>query len=168
MLRDPALVPLSRQHQHALALCVMIQRTLPANDQGPATNDSLVHHWESEAARLFADEVAYHFTAEETLLFPAAARHAALRPLVAELLAEHAAMRAQVAAAGEHRLGATGLNELTTTLSAHIRREERQLFEELQRLEPAEQLARLGAAMDDYFRSSGMPAESCGLPFSAP
>jgi len=27
MLRDKALVPLSRQHQHALALCVRIDRT---------------------------------------------------------------------------------------------------------------------------------------------
>ena len=162
MLRDPALVPLSRQHQHALALCVLIQRSL-ASEASPAA----IQHWESEAARFFADEVTHHFAAEETLLFPAAERHAALRPLVLELLAEHAALRAQVQAAGEHRLGAAGLKELADQLSAHVRKEERQLFEELQRLETAEAMVRLGAAMDAYFRDSGMPAESCGLPFRA-
>lgn len=162
MLRDPALVPLSRQHQHVLALCVLIQRALAA---GPSP--AAIEHWESEAAHLFADEVQYHFAAEETLLFPAASRHAALQPLVAELVAEHANLRAHVTDAGEHRLGAFGLAALADALSAHIRKEERQLFEELQRLEPTDEMTRLSAAMDEYFRNSGMPGESCGLPFRA-
>jgi hemerythrin-like domain-containing protein len=29
MLRDKSLIPLSRQHQHALALCVRIERASP-------------------------------------------------------------------------------------------------------------------------------------------
>src|SRR5215471_4642284 len=100
----------------------MIQRSL-ADGRQP-TADS-VRHWESQAARLFADEVTYHFAAEEAVLFPAAEQHDALRPLVAELRAEHTTLRAAVLAAAEHRLGADGLRSLASTLSNHVRKEER-------------------------------------------
>ena len=32
MLRDKNLIPLSRQHQHALALCVRIERAIQAGE----------------------------------------------------------------------------------------------------------------------------------------
>jgi len=159
MLRDPALIPLSRQHQHALALCVRIQRALAseyAADQVAA--------FEQEVASLFEVEIRYHFAAEEQVLFPAAARHGDLRAFVDELIREHAALREQVQAAGEQRLGAAGLVEFAAQLSYHIRKEERRLFEEMQRLIPPDELQKLGVALDAWFAQSGMPGPACALP----
>jgi len=54
MLRDPNLIPLSRQHQHALALCVRIDRASPVGDSGMAA-------WQSEIAQIFQSEIRVHF-----------------------------------------------------------------------------------------------------------
>jgi hemerythrin-like domain-containing protein len=164
MLRDPALVSLSHQHQHALALCVFIRRALV----GDRTPPEIVAHWEGEIARMFSDEMRYHFEAEERHLFPAASRHRELSDLVADLRRQHDVLRTQAAAAAVHRLGNAGLSAFVTLLNSHVRLEERDLFEKMQILLPQSEIATLGAAVDEYFRTSGMPPETCGLPFSPP
>jgi len=58
MLRDANLIPLSRQHQHALALCVRIDRALPVGDSDLAA-------WQSEITQQFQTEIGVHFAAEE-------------------------------------------------------------------------------------------------------
>ncbi len=157
MLRDPALIPLSHQHQHALALCVKIERALKKPNADVA-------HWNREAAALFADEVRYHFEAEEKWIFPAARRFPALATLVVELLAEHAQLREAMKAAELGRLDAAALTRFVQLLSAHIRKEERQLFEELQRVLPPNVLAALGAQLKDYFGTRGLlEGQSCRL-----
>src|SRR3954469_1322296 len=158
MLRDPALVPLSRQHQHALAICVRIQRALTPD----ATAE--VASWEQEVEALFSAEIQYHFASEEEIIFPAAAKHAELHTVVEELRREHAALRDAVQAAAERRLGSAGLVEFASALSSHIRKEERQLFEEMQRLLTPDELHTLGSALDAWFALSGMPGPSCALP----
>src|SRR5258706_6008842 len=99
MLRDPALIPLSRQHQHALALCVRIQRGLAPTGSVRDAAAVEVAAWETEVAELFEVEVRYHLASGEELLLPAAAQHAAPRPLIDELRREHASLLAQVEAA---------------------------------------------------------------------
>ena len=71
MLRDPNLIPLSRQHQHALALCVRIDRASPVGDSDMAA-------WQSEIAQIFQSEIRVHFGAEENVLFPSVRRFPAL------------------------------------------------------------------------------------------
>ncbi len=159
MLRDRNLIPLSRQHQHALALCVRLERGL---NSGAPTAQQLAA-WQAEIEQIFRDEIRSHFEAEEKLLFPAARRQADLRILVDELLAEHVRLRALTQQAAARSLEAEGLQRFAETLSAHIRKEERQLFESCQAQVPAAEMERLGAAMDDYFQSSGMPEASCAL-----
>ena len=68
MLRDPSLIPLSRQHQHALALCVRIDRALEASGFDLKT-------WQEEVEQHFAQEIQFHFAAEEQVLFPKAKRN---------------------------------------------------------------------------------------------
>ena len=58
MLRDKNLVPLSRQHQHALALCVRIDRAAPIAEPDLA-------EWHREIAQHFHAEIHVHFAAEE-------------------------------------------------------------------------------------------------------
>ena len=86
MLRDKNLVPLSRQHQHALALCVRIERASPvAAADLPA--------WQAEVVQQFEAEIRIHFTAEERVLFPAARKFDALTSLIEELLNDNAVLR---------------------------------------------------------------------------
>ncbi len=96
MLRDKSLIPLSRQHQHALALCVRIDRASPISDSDLAA-------WQTEITQLFQSEIGIHFAAEELVLFPAAARINELAPLVGELLADHTDLRAAFVKAEAHK-----------------------------------------------------------------
>ncbi len=141
MLRDRNLIPLSHQHQHALALCVQIDRSLQA---GAADLDAL----QAQIRTMFNLEIRWHFAAEEEALFPQAAAFAELQPLVEELLRQHATLRQYFARAERRELDAASLRELAQLLSAHIRKEERELFEACQRLFPAEKLKEVGAALD--------------------
>ena len=156
MLRDPALIPLSHQHQHALALCVRIERAAIATAEEAA-------QWRNEVALLFEQEIRFHFEAEERVLFPAAERFDELRQLVDELKRDHVALRAACAAAAEGRLDAAELREFAARLAAHVRREERELFEGMQKLLPHEELTKLGAAVERDFGDSGMPGASCEI-----
>jgi hemerythrin-like domain-containing protein len=154
MLRDKNLIPLSHQHQHALALCVRIERASPIADDDRAA-------WQSEIAQHWEGEIAIHFTAEEQVLFPAARRFADLIPLVEELLADHAALRASFAQAKANRLSAADLSSFACRLSAHIRKEERQLFEGLQQRIAPEALADLGKRLEEALKDS---VQACALP----
>jgi hemerythrin-like domain-containing protein len=156
MLRDKNLVSLSRQHQHALALCVRIGRGLKVADADRAP-------WQAEIASLYESEIRFHFDAEEIVLFPAARRFATLTSLVDELIEDHRALREYVTRAKAGELGQGELLAFAQRLSAHVRREERQLFEECQRLMSRQEMDELGRGIEEYFRTSGMPGASCAI-----
>ena len=158
MLRDKSLIPLSHQHQHALALCVRIERALRAS-----ARQSDLAEWNREVDALFHSEITYHFQAEEQVLFPVADVYPELHVLIGELRQEHAAMRRLFADAAAGALDVPALLALTETLSSHVRKEERMLFEQLQELMPPERLESLGRALDQYFGSSGMAGATCAL-----
>jgi hemerythrin-like domain-containing protein len=145
MQRDQALIPLSQQHHDALALCVYIER---AERSGHL---DLVH-WNREIAAAWQAEIRWHFQSEEEVVFPVAQPVESLRPLVAELLDEHARMRAWFASAENSALTAADLLHFRQLLSGHVRKEERQLFEDMQRLIPADDLAAMGRALDAFFQ----------------
>jgi hemerythrin-like domain-containing protein len=156
MLRDPALVPLSRQHQHALALCVRIER-------GRRSTADELRRWQLEIVSLFDQEIRFHFVAEERILFPAAEQFAELRHLISDLRREHVALRTAVDCAASGTMDASGLTAFASLLSSHIRREERELFEGMQKLFSSEELHDLGVAVDEDFRASGLPASLCEI-----
>jgi hemerythrin-like domain-containing protein len=137
MLRDPSLVPLSRQHQHALALCVRIRRA-------PLATAREVRAWQAEVEQHFQLEIQHHFAAEEACIFPKARGIAELSLLVDELLAEHAQLRADFAQAQARTLDAARLRHFVETLSGHIRKEEGLLFEGMQRALPAQEMQEIG------------------------
>jgi iron-sulfur cluster repair protein YtfE (RIC family) len=168
MLRHPSLIPLSHQHQHALALCVTIDRALrsgPTPSSGPAPDagqdppparapyagqaplgsqvpsagpsPEQTALLARKAADLFEIEIKNHFDIEERILFPAIREHLGSLPLVDELIEEHRHLEALIA-----RLPET-LAEFGSTLSAHIRKEERDLFEDIQQRLSAQTLEQL-------------------------
>jgi hemerythrin-like domain-containing protein len=157
MLRDKGLVPLSRQHQHALALCVRLDRAIQAGNVE-------LEAWQAEITQIFEQEITIHFAAEEKELFPAAARFSELQPVLRELLEDHTLLRDLFARAQSRSLDQAALSSFAATLTQHIRKEERQLFEGMQTLMSAEELAALGAVLDTALQDA---AQACILPTDA-
>ena len=157
MLRDKSLIPLSHQHQRALALCVRLDRAIQAGEVD-------LEAWQAEIQQIFEQEIAVHFAAEESDLFPVAARFPELQPLVAELLTGHAVLRDFFSRASARTLHGAGLQALVEKLASHIRKEERQLFEELQKLMTPEEMAKLGVALQQGLANA---SKACLVPNQA-
>lgn len=138
MLRHPSLIPLSHQHHNGLALCVLTRRSLTA-ESSAATIAKLA----KRVIDRYELELMNHFEIEEQTLFPACGAAS----LVAELIADHRAMEALVAQLRTAPSAAL-LEQFCALLSAHIRREESELFEQIQRTLPAEVLEQLGSEID--------------------
>jgi hemerythrin-like domain-containing protein len=160
MLRDKSLIPLSHQHQRALALCVRIDRAQPIPEGDIQT-------WQAEIEQYFEQEIKIHFAVEEDVLFPAARRFRELTSLVDELMADHDLLRESSLQAQAGVMSGDSLLAFAQQLSDHIRREERQLFERMQQLMNAEELAALGtsleAALKDAVKSCALTSETTKL-----
>jgi hemerythrin-like domain-containing protein len=153
MLRDKNLIPLSHQHRRALAITVNIAR-----GRGPGYADA--QRWRDVIVEHFESDLRFHLEAEESILFPAAARYGELAPLVDDLRADHALLREAVEAMRGSAPTLEQVKDFGALLDAHIRKEERGLFERMQEFVPAKKMAELGRAMDEYFAGQ---AQKCGI-----
>ena len=154
MLRDKNLVPLSHQHQHVLALCVRLDRALQA---GEVDREA----WQAEIQQIYEHEVSIHFVAEEKELFPVARKFSEVQSLLAELIDEHTALRSFFARASTRDLQLEDLQRFVETLAHHVRKEERQLFENLQTVMTPEELASVGAALQLALKDA---TDVCAIP----
>jgi iron-sulfur cluster repair protein YtfE (RIC family) len=135
--RHSALVPLSQEHHHELAHARRLLRAVGAGrEERLAVASAYVD--------AFFTETVAHFRREEEILFPLYVRHAGSTPVLERILREHMqlhglvrALRAQ-AAAGE--IPAEALRTLGDLLYDHVRLEERELFEAIERIVPAAEL----------------------------
>jgi hemerythrin-like domain-containing protein len=138
MLRDPSLIPLSHQHHNGLALCVLAERSLAADSSAENV---------AKLARKVIDryelELTNHFEIEERILFPASDS-----PLIPGLIADHRELEAMI---GRLRAAPSAalLLEFTALLRTHIRREESELFEQIQHSLSRETLDILGKEIED-------------------
>jgi hemerythrin-like domain-containing protein len=135
MLRDPALIPLSQQHHNGLALCVLTRRGLAADAGLVKLAKRIIDRYELELIN--------HFEIEEQVLFPLCAPS----PLIEQLLADHRTLEALVEKLRVEPTAAI-LEEFCELLSTHIRREERELYEQAQRTIPREALNEAGKQID--------------------
>ena len=132
MYRHPALVPLSRQHFDALALCVLVERSL-LQDNSAANIRRL-------AAKIGAAqdvELANHFQLEEELIFPKLPN-----ALANELIAEHRALEALIQSLRANP-SLNLLEQFVSDLRSHARKEENQYFQDFQASISEEELAAL-------------------------
>lgn len=149
--RDPALVPLSQDHHHALVQSLRL-RDAAAGEPAEA----------AQAGRAFLDHwrgaMLGHFEDEEEVLFPAAE---ATRPeAVARLRGEHAEIAGLVARLEESLAAASDPRELEAEIGwlihDHVRFEERVLFEAVQSdLEPS-WLCEVGRALEAHRAARGL------------
>jgi hemerythrin-like domain-containing protein len=137
MLRDPSLIPLSHQHHNGLSLCVLTERSL-REDTSSANIEKLAR----KAIDRYELELTNHFDIEERILFPAIAS-----ALIPGLISDHRRIEALIGGL-RTRPDAALLLEFTVLLRSHIRREENELFEEIQRDLPRGVLDSLGKEID--------------------
>lgn len=149
--RDPALVPLSQDHHHALVQSLRL-RDAAAGEPGPA----------AEAGRAFLDHwrgaMVGHFADEEEVLFPAA--EATWPEAVARLRGEHAEIAGLVARLEDSLVAGSDprdvLAEVGWLVHDHIRFEERVLFEDVQSSLRPSGLADLGRALEAHRAARGL------------
>src|SRR5215467_14406458 len=110
MLRDPTLIPLSHHHQHGLALCVMMRRSLAAD-----SSVENVAAWARKAIDRYELELVNHFEIEEQVLFPACGA----MPIISDLVAEHRAIQGLIAEL-RNDPSAGVLEQFCALLMAHI------------------------------------------------
>ena len=137
MLRDPSLIPLSHQHHNGLSLCVLTERSL-REDPSPANAEKLAR----KAIDRYELELTNHFDIEERILFPAIES-----ALIPGLIADHRRLEALIANLRADPTAAL-LLEFSALLRTHIRREENELFEEIQRRLPRGMLDSLGKEIE--------------------
>jgi hemerythrin-like domain-containing protein len=142
MLRDPALIPLSQQHHNGLALCILTERGIA----GDASAENLARLAQRIIDR-YEIELINHFGIEENTLFPAIRAELGDVPAIAELIADHRALEAMVDKMRSAPSAAL-LQEFCTLLRRHIRREENELFQDIQQRLPIETLAAVGKEID--------------------
>lgn len=131
MKRHAALQALSREHHAALVLALACKR---AAESG---SEASIRETCTKVRHLFAAELEPHFHTEEETLLPLLDR-AGQTGLVRRTLAEHAQLRALVAALSTPQ--SAGLEAFGQALSAHVRFEEHELFPGAEQAVPEEQL----------------------------
>jgi hemerythrin-like domain-containing protein len=138
MRRDASLVPLSHQHQHALALCVQIDRSLAAGitpDALATLCTTIVRHFDSERRQ--------HFEVEERVLFPVMSVFETTRHMTDDLIGEHRTLET-LRDRLSHTPAPSEVATFSQLLRSHVRKEEGELFEAAQQLLSPEELADLG------------------------
>jgi len=134
--RHPALVPLSHEHRDALGLAFRLHNPSPPGPGTAMTPASTPQSRAAETIAFFEESLRRHFRIEEDVVFPFLATHlpprAAERALLAELVRDHgrlAELRDAVASATDATALSSALTAFADLLEAHVRREERQLFD---------------------------------------
>lgn len=137
MKRHPALAPLSRDHQHTLAVAQRLRRATP--DSASQAAAAFLAVWDLEGRQ--------HFRVEEEILLPAYASHGDPgHPAIIRVLLDHMNIRSDA-----ERLSAESslqtLHRLGERLASHVRLEERELFPLIEESLPDAQLSALGARL---------------------
>jgi hypothetical protein len=142
MLRDPALIPLSQQHHNGLALCVLTER-----DLGSDRSEAAISRLARRVIDRYEIELTNHFGIEERLLFPLIEREIGRMAMIDELIADHRSLENLV---GQLRVAPSVdlLETFCELLRGHIRREENELFQDIQQRLPKGTLASAGKEID--------------------
>jgi hemerythrin-like domain-containing protein len=147
--RHESLIPLSRQHNHALILALTIRRR-DGIEKGERA-------WlEETAARIqkaYDAELSGHFEVEEAVLFPDMERYLGRLKLVRELVEEHKILRGLIENA-QNAPAVLLFDDFAARLDAHVHKEERKLFVEFEKRMPAAEALKLGREIESRLRKA--------------
>ena len=137
MKRNPALYTLSHDHHQGLILAQQLKKGAPQYRGMPSTLDDKKDYTIS----FYKTELVQHFQDEEMILFPAAKnKNDELDRMIAEIIAEHRKMESLIKDLEKTDQLENVLDELGWLLEKHIRKEERELFMEIEKVLTDEEL----------------------------
>ena len=125
--RDEALKPFSREHHFNLLLCWKIREGFKKNVEIKRIKYYVDWCWNHH--------IRHHFELEEQYIFPVLGKE---HTLIQQALKEHAALRQYFTATSDIK---EHLNLIEKELDAHIRFEEREVFNEVQKNATPEELS---------------------------
>ena len=143
--RHDSLIPLSHQHQHALAVAVIIKRRFGSENREDAWREEMT----GKIRKLYEAELTGHFEVEESVLFTEMERYLGPLELVTELQGEHQSLRDLIRLLPPRVAPPLDtLDEFSNAIEKHVRKEERQLFMEFEKKMPADEARKIGVEID--------------------
>jgi len=137
MKRHPALIPLSSDHHQALLLAQLLKKTAPEYKGLPKDPIGKMNY----AKELYINELDQHFREEEELVFPYLKnKDKEINELVTEILSEHKILKNSILTLNDNEQLIDELDKIGFLLEAHIRKEERVLFEKIPKVLSEEEL----------------------------
>ena len=140
MKRHDSLVPLSRFHRSVLFLALIAKKNSPPIKGYPAT----VKEKKNYALSFYEHKLEAHFQFEEEKLLPnIRGKNKELDQLADEIVLEHLELRRFFKALRNENNPEIELNNLGVVLEKHIRKEERKLFQQIQKTLTTQELNEL-------------------------
>ena len=137
MKRHPSLYTLSHDHHQGLILAQQLKKGAPQYKGMPSTLDGKKEYTIS----FYKADLKKHFLDEEEILFPAAKnKNAVVVKLITDLISEHRKMETLIRDLEKTDQLENVLDELGWLLEKHIRKEERELFMEIEKVLSEEEL----------------------------
>ena len=131
MKRHRSLYPLSHDHHQGLILAQLIKKNAPKYKNLPNTIDGKVEY----TIYFYNTELVKHFRNEEEILFPPAkGKDKKIDSLIDEIISEHRKIKSLVDSLKSENNYENVLDELGNLLESHIRKEERSLFPEIEKI----------------------------------
>jgi iron-sulfur cluster repair protein YtfE (RIC family) len=128
MRRHETLVPLSHEHKRLLFVCRYLKKDAAPYEGFPLETQAKLAY----IVKVFQEVMVPHIRKEEYLFEACKGKNAELDKLIEELVLEHQQISRMYSALTEDIDLETAMDQLAHSLEAHIRKEERVLFEQLQ------------------------------------
>lgn len=153
MKRHKALHSLSQEHHHGLMLAQLIKSGSPQYNGLPKTLEDK----KSYTVKFFKENLALHFQKEEEFLFPFSRNKTEeIDKQTAELIDQHKKIYSIIDKLEVSDSVQKDLDELGKLLEAHIRKEERELFQLIQEALSSAELEKLANEL-------GKPSNTCNI-----
>jgi iron-sulfur cluster repair protein YtfE (RIC family) len=131
MRRHKSLVPLSQDHHNGLMLAQLIKKGAPEFKGLPTDIEGKITYTKES----WENELKFHFDNEENILFPAVSgKNDEINILIHELIKEHSDIKNKINQLNKLPEIENNLNDLGYLLENHIRKEERDFFQKLQKI----------------------------------
>jgi iron-sulfur cluster repair protein YtfE (RIC family) len=139
--RHKSLQPLSRDHHQALILSQQLKKGAPQYKGMPSTLEGKKNY----ALSFYNGELVQHFKDEEEILFPLGKNKSSdLDTMISDIIFEHRRMESLINEIENATNLEELLDELGQLLEKHIRKEERELFVEIENILSDDELNIIG------------------------
>ncbi len=153
--RNAALVPLSNEHFSHLVFAKRLREGKPDNIESNWPENSNEKRLIEQVIEYFSVDMLHHFELEEKGVFPIYALYieeaSAEKKLLDIILENHQTVKQKIYSLKglEGKNLIQKLKEIGTEIEEHIRKEERQLFEDIQQKIPTDELMEIGKVLKE-------------------